>query len=118
MYATVYFYDYIVLPWDIIYPKIVPIAPVIRGNRKKIPLCMAWVLTIHKSQGLTLQRETIDISNAKRQGLAFTTISRVKYINGLHISPPFTFERYAKMAKSAYATIRTKEEQRLQSIST
>ena len=78
---------------------------------------MAWALTIHKSQGLSLQRKTIDIGNAKRKGLTFTAISRVKYIDGLRISPPFTFERYSKMAKSAYATIRKKEEQRLESIS-
>ena len=96
--------------------KIVPITHVSRGNRKQIPLCMAWALTIHKSQGLTLQRETIDIGNVERQCLTFTAISRVKSIDGLWISPPFTFERYSKMAKSAYATIRKKEEQWLESI--
>ena len=83
MYATVSFDDYIGLPWDIRYPKIVPIAPVVRGNRKQIPLRMAWALTIHKSQGLTLQRATIDIDITERQGLTFTTISRVKSIDGL-----------------------------------
>ena len=79
---------------------------------------MAWALTIHKSQGLTLRRKTIDISNAERQGLTFITIARVKSIGGIRISLPFTFERYAIMAKSAYATIGNKEEQCLQSIST
>ena len=118
MYATVFFDDYIGLPWDIRYPNIVPITPICRGNCKQIPLCMAWDLTIHKSQGFTLQRETIDIGNAEKQGLTFTTISRVKYIDGLQIYLPFIYERYAKMAKSAYATIRNKQEQRLQSIST
>ena len=78
---------------------------------------MAWDLTIHKSQGLTLEKTTIDIGNVERQGLTFTGISRVKSIDGLRISPPFTFERYTKMSQSAYATIRKKEEQRLQSIS-
>ena len=91
MYATVSFDDYISLPWDIIYPNIVPITPIYRGNHKQIPLRMAWALAIHKSQGLTLQRATIDISNAERQGLTFTTISRVKSIYGLRISLPFTF---------------------------
>ena len=75
MYAMVSFDDYIGLPWDIRYPKIVPITPISRGNRKQIPLCMAWDLTI--------QRETIDIDIAERQGLTFTTISRVKSIDGL-----------------------------------
>ena len=66
MHATVSFDDYIGLPWDIRYPNIVPITPVYRGNHKQIPLCMAWALTIHKSQGLTLQRATIDIGNVER----------------------------------------------------
>ena len=74
MYATRYFSDYIGLPWDIRYPNIVPIKPICSGNCKQIPLHMGWALTIHKSQGLNLQRETIDISNAERQGLTFTTI--------------------------------------------
>ena len=83
MYATVSFDDYIGLPCDIRHPKIVPIAPIAIGNHKQIPLRMAWDLTIHKSQGLTLQRETIDIGIAERQGLTFTAISRVKSIDGL-----------------------------------
>ena len=118
LYATVSFDDYIGFPWHIRYPNIVPITPVYRGNRKQIPLHMAWTLTIHKPQGLNLQREIIDISNAERQGLNFTIISRVKSIDGLQISPPFIFEMYAKMSKSAYATIRKNEEQISLSIST
>ena len=97
--------------------KIVPITHVSRGNRKQIPLHMAWALTIHKSQGLTIEKVTIDIGNVERQGLTFTGISRVKSIDGLRISPPFTFQRYTKMSQSTYATIKKKEEQRLRSIS-
>ena len=32
---------------------------------------MDWALNIHKSQGLTLTRSTIDIGNNERQGLTF-----------------------------------------------
>lgn len=88
---------YVVVPFDTANPRLVPIAPVVRGSHKQIPLKMAWALTIHKSQGLTLDRATIDIENREQQGLTFTTISRVKSLDGLRISPPFTFEHYAKM---------------------
>ena len=111
MYITVCFDYYIGIPWDVAAPKIVPITiPISRGNQKQIPLCMARALSIHKSQGLTLEKVTIDIGNTERQGLTFRRILRVKSIDGLSISPPFTFERYSKMSQSAYATIRKKEE--------
>ena len=43
---------------------------------------------------------------------------RCRKEHGIHrFSPPFTFERHSKMAKSAYATIRKKEEQQSESIS-
>lgn len=47
-------------------PKNVPITPVSHGVHRQMPLKMAWALTIHKSQGLTLQQATIDIDNIDR----------------------------------------------------
>jgi ATP-dependent exoDNAse (exonuclease V) alpha subunit len=81
------------------------------------PLKMAWALTIHKSQGLTLSKETIDIGKVERQGLTFTTISRVKSLACLHISPFFSFDRYAKMQDSAFVALRKEEEARLDALS-
>jgi ATP-dependent exoDNAse (exonuclease V) alpha subunit len=63
MYTIVLFDKYIGVPFDPINPNIVPITSVIRGNRKQIPLKMAWALIIHKSQGLTLECATIDIKS-------------------------------------------------------
>ena len=96
MYMTIVF-EHVGVPLDTANPRLIPIAPILRGSRKQIPLKMAWALTIHESQGLTLDRATIDIENRKQQGLTFTTISRVKSLDGLRISSPFTFEHYAKM---------------------
>jgi hypothetical protein len=78
---------------------------------------MAWAITIHKSQGLTLNKATIDIGRRERQGLTFTTILRVKNLNNLRIDPPFPFERYSKMKYNTYTTTRKKEEARLQLLS-
>ena len=44
---------------------------------------MSWAITIHKSQGLTLQKATIDIGVVERQGLTFIAISKVKTIDNL-----------------------------------
>ncbi|KAH9297085.1 hypothetical protein KI387_028767, partial [Taxus chinensis] len=113
IFVVVEFQNYIGIPWDLSHPKYVPVPPVLRGCRRQVPLKMSWALTIHKSQGLTLNRATIDIGSRERQGLTFTAISRVKSLDGLRICPPFSYERYSKMKDGAYVSIRKKEEDRL-----
>ena len=71
---AVKFYNYIGFPFDPQNPAFVPIPLVVRGNRKQIPLKMAWALTIHKSQGLTLERASIYIGTVEHQGMTFTAI--------------------------------------------
>lgn len=92
LFVVVQFNNYIGLVSDHNNPKNVPISPLSRGLRCQIPLKMAWALTIHKSQGLTLEKATIDIDNVDRQGLTFTAISRVRALASLHIKLAFTFE--------------------------
>ena len=65
--------------WDASNPTYVPISAITRGSYRQIPLRMEWGLTIHKSQGMTLQNVTIDIGNIDKQGLTFIAISRVKF---------------------------------------
>ena len=96
--------------WDDSNPTYVPISPITRGTYRKLPLRMAWALTIHKSQGMTLQNVTIDIGNIDRQGLTFTAISRVTSLSGLHISPAFSFSRYYRMQDNPFAQRRKQEE--------
>ena len=38
---------------------------------------MAQGLTTHTTQGMTLQKETIDIGNIDRQGLTFIDVSKL-----------------------------------------
>ncbi|XP_057862172.2 ATP-dependent DNA helicase PIF1-like [Cryptomeria japonica] len=116
-YVVVEFKNYTRPHWDYANSKFVPIPPITRGGHTQIPLAMAWALTIHKSQGLTLNKATIDIGKTKKQGLTFTALSRVKYVHDLRIDPPFTFERYSKLQSNAYTTIRKKEENRLAALS-
>ncbi|XP_057839898.2 uncharacterized protein LOC131049832 [Cryptomeria japonica] len=116
-FVVVRFQNYKGPPWNPLHPNDIPIAPIAQGTRTQIPLTTAWAITIHKSQRLTLDKATIDIGSTEKQGLTFTTISRVKSIDGIRIHPAFSFERYAKMQKSAFTIIRKKEETRLQQLS-
>ena len=56
-------------------------------NRTQFPLTLAWAVTIHKCQGLTLEKVVVDMKGAKRfnNGQAYVAFSRVKSIQGLHI---------------------------------
>ncbi|KAK3364908.1 hypothetical protein B0T24DRAFT_494403, partial [Lasiosphaeria ovina] len=45
-------------------------------SRKQIPLILAWAITIHKSQGQTIQHLRIDMNGIFEFGQAYTAVSR------------------------------------------
>ena len=112
-YVLVEFDNYSGLPFQDDQPNIVPIIPIQRGRTLQLPLRLAWALTIHKSQGLTLSKATIDIGPRERTGLTFVAISRVKSLQSLRITPPFTYDRYEKMKNGIQLSKRKAEENRL-----
>ncbi len=51
----------------------------------QIPLILAWAITIHKSQGMTIEKVRCSLGNAFADGQVYVAISRVKSLQGLFI---------------------------------
>ena len=87
-------------------------------SRLQIPLKLAWAVTIHKSQGLTLDKAVIDIGKKEfSTGLKFVASSRVRQLTDLLFVPPFSFQRVANLSKSVRLKDRLIEDARLQQMS-
>ncbi|WWC93163.1 uncharacterized protein L201_008131 [Kwoniella dendrophila CBS 6074] len=56
------------------------------ATRHQIPLILAWALTIHKSQGQTLERVKIDLNNIFVEGQTYVAISRAVSLDTLQLT--------------------------------
>ena len=82
-------------------------------ERQQLPLALAWALTIHKSQGMMLDKVWVDAGKREYcSGMSYVALSRVRSLSSIVIEP-MTFDRLTCIGKSETLKYRLNEETRL-----
>ena len=55
------------------------------ADRLQVPLKLAWALTVHKSQGMTLSRVEVNLRDAFDYGQVYVALSRATCVEGLRV---------------------------------
>ena len=86
-----------------------------RAQIVQIPLRLAWAITVHKSQGMTLDAARIDLSKAFVEGMGYVALSRVRSLQHLILDGLNGMAlRVSPLAKSIDAELRARSQKALE----
>ena len=106
-------------------PTVVPLSPIMATwkdssticTRLQFPITLSWAMTVHKCQGLTLDKVVVDLGKKETScGISFVAVSRIRNIKDIFFHPPFDYERLRKISLSKNLKDRISEERRLNTI--
>jgi ATP-dependent exoDNAse (exonuclease V) alpha subunit len=94
-------------------PTVVPITQIQSRYFTGLPLTLSWAVTIHKSQGMSLDRVTVDLGDTEfAAGITFVALSRARRFDGLRVVA-FDYDRYESIGNGRNVVARREEFGRL-----